>query len=47
MTQPALAQMQTAESLIAAGGPSAAVGREFIAWASADLKVYRDFCYGP
>ncbi|HMP77126.1 MAG TPA: hypothetical protein PKE12_12595 [Kiritimatiellia bacterium] len=35
-----LAQLQQGQKLIAAGEPFAAVGREFIAWAVDDLKVY-------
>jgi len=40
-----LAQMQAGESLIAAGGRRADVGREFIRWASEDLKIYARHCY--
>jgi pectate lyase len=42
-----LAQMQAGESLIAAGGRCAAVGRELIQWAADDLKVYAKFSYAP
>jgi len=35
-----LAQMQAGEALIAAGGPRAELGKEFIRWASDDLQVY-------
>lgn len=42
-----LAQMQAAERLIAAGGHRAKVGREFIRWASEDLKAYSEHCYDP
>lgn len=40
-----LAQMQAGEDLITAGGPCEAVGREFIQWASDDLKAYGRGCY--
>lgn len=42
-----LAQMQAAETLIEAGGKYAETGREFIAWAIEDLKVYADRSYDP
>jgi len=42
-----LAQMQAAEILIEAGGDFAETGREFIRWASDDLKVYSRHCYDP
>jgi len=42
-----LAQMQAAEALIAKGGPCANVGRELLAWAADDLKVYARHCYDP
>ena len=42
-----LAQLQAAETLIAAGGHYAEVGREFVRWASQDLKVYAEHCYDP
>jgi len=42
-----LAQMQAAEQLIAAGGDYAEVGREFIRWASGDLKTYGRYCWQP
>ena len=42
-----LVQMQAAEALIAAGGEPAEVGREFIRWASEDLKVYGRRSYDP
>ncbi len=42
-----LVQMQEAEALIAAGGEMAEVGREFIQWASEDLKVYGRRSYDP
>jgi len=42
-----LAQMQAGEALIAAGGGLAGVGREFIRWASEDLKIYADRSYDP
>jgi pectate lyase len=35
-----LAQMQAGETLLRAGGKYADVGREFIAWALEDLKIY-------
>ncbi|HOX02919.1 MAG TPA: hypothetical protein P5555_10825 [Candidatus Paceibacterota bacterium] len=40
-----LAQMQAAEDLIAAGGTRAELGREFIQWASDDLKAYARHSY--
>jgi pectate lyase len=40
-----VAQMQAAEALIAAGGACAKTGREFIQWASDDLKTYAKYCY--
>jgi hypothetical protein len=40
-----LVQMQAAESLIAAGGPAAEVGRDLLRWALDDLKVYGRTCY--
>jgi len=40
-----LAQMQAAETLIAAGGRRAEIGREFVRWASDDLKAYVRECY--
>ena len=40
-----LAQMQEGERLLAHGGDCVAVGREFIDWASEDLKVYAKYCY--
>lgn len=40
-----LAEMQAAEQLIAAGGNCAVVGREFIGWASEDLKTYGRYCW--
>ena len=42
-----LAEMQAAEQLIAAGGERAKVGKEFIRWASEDLKTYGKYCYDP
>jgi len=42
-----LAQMEAAEKLIAAGGKCAEIGREFIRWASGDLKTYGKRCYDP
>jgi pectate lyase len=42
-----LAEMQAAEKLIAAGGKDAVVGREFIRWASEDLKTYGRYCWQP
>jgi pectate lyase len=42
-----LAEMQAAEQLIAAGGKYAGVGREFIRWASEDLKTYGRYCWQP
>jgi len=42
-----LAEMQAAEALIAAGGNYAVVGREFIKWASEDLKVYGKYSWQP
>ena len=40
-----LAEMQAAEQLVAAGGESAAVGRDFIQWASEDLKAYAHYSW--
>jgi len=40
-----LAQMQAASALIEAGGRYAKVGREFILWASEDLKTYTQHSY--
>jgi len=40
-----LAQMQAGEALIAAGGGCKPIGREFIEWASGDLKAYAKNCY--
>jgi len=40
-----LAQMQAGEALVAAGGKAAEVGRQFIHWASDDLKTYADRCW--
>jgi pectate lyase len=42
-----LVQMQAAETLIAAGGEPAEVGRELVRWASEDLKVYANHSYDP
>ena len=42
-----LAQMQAAETLLKAGGDYAETGREFIAWAIEDLKIYADRSYDP
>ena len=42
-----LAQMQAGEELIAAGGPWAKAGHEFIHWAAEDLKTYFRLCYNP
>ena len=42
-----LAQMQAGEELIAAGGPFAKVGKEFIQWASGDLQAYAQYAYAP
>ncbi|MBN1420297.1 MAG: DUF4962 domain-containing protein [Planctomycetes bacterium] len=42
-----LAQMQAGEALIAAGGARADAGREFIRWASEDLKIYARRSYDP
>jgi pectate lyase len=42
-----LAQMQAAEQLLAGGGDYATVGREFIRWASEDLKTYARYCWQP
>ncbi len=42
-----LAQMEAAEQLSAAGGDYAGVGREFIRWASQDLKTYGHYCWQP
>jgi len=40
-----LAQMQAGEALVATGGKAAEVGRQFIRWASDDLKTYADRCW--
>lgn len=40
-------QLLAGEALIAAGGRRAEVGREFITWASDDLKVYGKRCHDP
>jgi pectate lyase len=40
-----LAQLQAAETMIAAGGKRAKIGREFVKWASDDLKAYVRECY--
>jgi pectate lyase len=42
-----LAEMHAAEEFMTLGGPAAAVGREFIQWASDDLKTYARYCYEP
>ena len=42
-----LAEMQAAEQLTAAGGDNAAVGHDFIHWASEDLKTYGRYCWKP
>jgi len=42
-----LAQMQAGERLMTAGGKSAEAGREFVRWASDDLKVYGRYCWQP
>jgi pectate lyase len=42
-----LAQMQAAMTLTAQGGAYAEVGREFLRWASDDLKVYARHSYDP
>jgi pectate lyase len=42
-----LAQMQAGLNLIEAGGEYTKVGREFIRWASEDLKVYSQHSYDP
>ena len=42
-----LAQLQAAEYLLAAGGELADMGREFVDWASSDLKTYGKYCYDP
>ena len=42
-----LAQMQGALTLMTAGGKYAKVGREFVDWASEDLKVYAQHSYDP
>ena len=42
-----LVQMQAAEQLIAAGGQCADVGRDFIRWASEDLKTYARYSFQP
>ncbi|GMV97085.1 MAG: hypothetical protein AMXMBFR83_14440 [Phycisphaerae bacterium] len=40
-----LAQMQSGQDLLAAGGAHATLGHEFIQWACDDLKVYAQRCY--
>jgi len=40
-----LAQMQSAATLVAAGGEYARLGQDFIRWASEDLKAYARHCY--
>jgi len=42
-----LAQMQAAVALLEAGGEYAETGREFLRWASDDLKAYAERCYNP
>ncbi|MHC4120869.1 MAG: hypothetical protein ACYSWO_25545 [Planctomycetota bacterium] len=42
-----LAQMQAAETLLKAGGEYAQAGRQFIAWAIEDLKIYANRSYDP
>jgi len=42
-----LAQMQAAETLLQAGGRYAEAGRQFVAWAIQDLKIYADRSYDP
>jgi pectate lyase len=42
-----LAQMQAAVALMDAGGAYAEVGKEFLQWASDDLKTYAQQCYEP
>jgi len=42
-----LAQMQAAEQLLTVGGECEKVGKEFIRWASEDLKTYGKYCYDP
>ena len=42
-----LAQMQAAESMLAVNEPCATVGRDFLHWASEDLKAYAQHCYDP
>ncbi|NQT52185.1 hypothetical protein HQ576_09055 [bacterium] len=42
-----LAQLQAAEALAGAGGASAEVGREFLQWASEDLRTYGRRCCDP
>ncbi len=42
-----LSQMQAGEALIAAGGKRRDVGRQFIEWASGDLKAYAQRTYDP
>jgi pectate lyase len=42
-----LAQMLAGQTLIAAGGDCAEVGRTFIRWASDDLKAYAQHSYDP
>lgn len=42
-----LAQLQAAEALAGADGAGGAVGREFLQWASDDLRTYGRRCYNP
>ncbi len=42
-----LAQMQAAETLLETGGKYADAGREFMAWAIEDLKIYANRSYDP
>ncbi|MBM4017043.1 MAG: hypothetical protein FJ288_01735 [Planctomycetes bacterium] len=42
-----LVQMQAADTLSAAGGKCAEVGRDLLRWALEDLKVYARACYDP
>ena len=42
-----LVQLQAARDLIAVGGKYAELGRQFIQWASDDLKVYAKHSYDP
>lgn len=42
-----LAQMQAAATMIQSGGEYAETGRDFLRWASDDLKVYARRCYDP